>query len=118
MIDQGYYFSLGSDISIESKIPEIPLEAWFSFQKIVCEVPSDQLVVESDGPHRVNLTTSQNTSRALPNFILEVYSKIAEIKQITKNELVQITTNNILRLFKNHPSLVQCSSFIASKSSL
>ncbi len=65
---------------------------------VVMDTPVDRLVIETDSPY---LTPTPN--RGLlnePEYVPFVLEKMAEIKNLTVEEMASITTSNALRLYE------------------
>ena len=69
-----------------------------SFHKLLKEIPLENIVVETDCPYLAPVP--QKGERNEPANVLYVAEKIAEIKQISAEEVAKITTQNAKKLFK------------------
>ena len=66
-------------------------------RKVVESVALDRLLVETDSPYLTPL--GQRHSRNEPAFVRKVAEKVAEIKQVTLEEVSATTTANATRIF-------------------
>lgn len=66
--------------------------------EVVKEIPLDKLLVETDAPYMA--PTPYRGKRNRSEYIQYVIEKISEIKQITPEEISEITINNTKRLLK------------------
>lgn len=64
---------------------------------VVKEIPLENLLIETDCPHLTPVPYRGKPNR--PEFVELVANKIAEIKGVTKEEVIKITTQNTLKLF-------------------
>ena len=62
-------------------------------------LPSDKILIETDSPFLAPVPNRGNKNE--PSYIDFTAKKLAEIKNISKSELVKITTNNFNQLFFN-----------------
>ncbi|MBQ9792443.1 MAG: TatD family hydrolase [Clostridia bacterium] len=65
---------------------------------VVKEIPLKHLIIETDCPYLTPVPHRGKPNR--PEYVEFVAEKIAEIKEITKQEVIDITTKNTLSLFK------------------
>ena len=66
------------------------------FEEIIKKTPLDRILIETDCPY---LTPPQIEGRNEPIYVKYIAKKISQIKKITFEELVQITTANAKKLF-------------------
>jgi TatD DNase family protein len=86
-------FCLGFNGLIFKKIKGVP-----DWQEIIKKLPLEKILIETDAPY---LTPPPfEGQRDEPLYVKYVAQKIAEIKNITFEELTQITAQNAKRLFK------------------
>ena len=91
---QGYLdfgFSIGFNGIIFKTIEGI------NFEESIRETPLDRILVETDCPY---LTPPPIEGRNEPLYIKHVVGKIAQIKNISYEEVAKITTENAKKLFK------------------
>ncbi len=62
-------------------------------------IPMDNILIETDSPFLAPVPKRGKKNE--PSFIDFTAAKLAEIKNLNKNELVQATTNNFNNLFSN-----------------
>ena len=82
------FFSASGIITFKNSIE---LQETFNF------LPLDRILIETDSPFLAPVPNRGRKNE--PSFINFTAIKLAEIKKITKNELVKITTDNFNRLF-------------------
>lgn len=89
IIDMNFYVSLGGPVTFKNA--QLPKD-------IAVHVPIDRLLVETDAPY---LTPHPyRGKRNEPAYVKLVAEKIAELRQISYEELAQTTSENAKRLFK------------------
>ena len=62
-------------------------------------IPKDNILIETDSPYLAPVPNRGKKNE--PAFIDFTAAKLAELKNISKQELIEITTNNFNRLFFN-----------------
>lgn len=67
-------------------------------EEVIKRVPMDRLLVETDGPYMTPVP--HRGKRNEPSYVLHVAEKIAELKEISLEELADLTTKNCLTLFE------------------
>lgn len=85
-IELGCYFTISVDVGY-SKLTE----------EILSRIPIDRLLVETDGPTALEWV---NGKWGYPRAIIDVIKKVAEIKELSTNEISKIIENNFNRLIK------------------
>ena len=60
-------------------------------------IPNDKLLIETDSPYLAPVPYRGKKNE--PSFIDFTASKLAEIKNISKSDIIKITTNNFNKLF-------------------
>ena len=89
IVDMNFYVSLGGPVTFKNA--QLPKD-------IAVHVPIDRLLVETDAPY---LTPHPyRGKRNEPAYVKLVAEKIAELRQISYEELAQTTSENAKRLFK------------------
>ena len=89
LVDNGYYISFAGPITYKTAKKSL---------EIVRQIPNEMFLVETDSPYmtpepyREEINNSDN--------LIYIISKIAEIKNMSANEITKITTQNTKRLFK------------------
>ena len=61
-------------------------------------MPLDRLLIETDSPYLA--PTPHRGQRNEPAFVVNTAEVLAQIKQVSIDELAQITTDNFLHLFQ------------------
>ena len=67
-------------------------------EEVIKWVPPNRLLVETDGPYMTPVP--HRGKRNEPSYVLHVAEKIAELKDISLEELADLTTKNCLNLFE------------------
>ena len=65
--------------------------------KVIPEIPNELLVLETDAPYLSPVP--HRGKRNEPNYLVNTAQKLAEIKNLTLQEIAQITTQNAKKLF-------------------
>ena len=68
-------------------------------QETFKSLPLDKILIETDSPFLAPVPNRGKKNE--PSYIEFTAAKLAEIKNISKSELIKITTNNFNRLFFN-----------------
>lgn len=84
------YFSASGIITFKNSI---------DLQETFKSLPLDKILIETDSPFLAPVPNRGKKNE--PSFIDFTAAKLAEIKNISKSELIKITTNNFNRLFFN-----------------
>ena len=84
------YFSASGIITFKNSI---------DLQKTFKSLPLEKLIIETDSPFLAPVPNRGKKNE--PSFIDYTAAKLAEIKDITKQKLIEITTNNFNKLFFN-----------------
>tara|TARA_B100000902_G_scaffold183021_1_gene175777 strand:+ start:177 stop:938 length:762 start_codon:yes stop_codon:yes gene_type:complete len=88
LLDLNAYFSASGIITFKNAID---LQKTFKF------IPKEKLLIETDSPYLAPVPNRGKKNE--PSFIDFTASKLAEIKDISKTEIIKITTNNFNNLF-------------------
>jgi len=91
MIEQGFYFTVGVEVLTSPQI-----------QAIAGELPSEQLLTETDNPGGPQWLTG---SPGMPVLIRDVVQKLAELKQTTSQVITDTVEANLVRLIRDDPWL-------------
>ena len=67
-------------------------------QEVVKEIPMSKIMIETDSPYLTPIPF--RGKRNEPYMVREIAKKIAEIKNLSFDEVVNVTTNNAKKLFK------------------
>lgn len=87
-IDMGFYISIPGTVTFKNAR---------TLQEVVCEVPLEHLLIETDCPFLTPVPF--RGKRNEPSYVKLVAEKIAEIKKIAVEEVGRITSQNTKRLF-------------------
>jgi len=70
------------------------------YDEVVVHTPLERILLETDAPY---LTPEPyRGKRNEPSYVLEVAKKVAELKGVSTEEVIKVTTQNTLNLFKIH----------------
>ncbi|NMP30738.1 YchF/TatD family DNA exonuclease [Thalassotalea sp. M1531] len=92
-VDAGMYIGITGWVCDERRGAEL--------QEAVKYLPLDRLMIETDAPYLTPRTIRPRpkSSRNEPKYLPYVVQAIAEIKQITEQEVIETSTNNAKRVF-------------------
>lgn len=88
-IKLGFYISLGGPVTFKNAVEP---------KRVAKEIPIDKLLIETDSPFLA--PTPYRGKRNESSYVKLVLEEIAKIREISSNELDEITTNNAIKLFK------------------
>ncbi len=90
VIDMNFFISFPGTITFKKNRDEV--------KKIIGKIPIDKILIETDAPF---LTPEPYRGKKNePSYVKYVAEKIAEIKNMTLNEVAKITTENCRKIFK------------------
>jgi TatD DNase family protein len=112
LLDIGCYFSVGGNMILDAFKQEMTEDDWTLFQSIFKEIPSDRLLIETDGPCRTEPNPPEGASRSMPTYLFKIITKIAAIRGITTEKLTQITNKNFKQLIQGDEYLKAYSNLI------
>ncbi len=101
IIDKEYYISAGFLITDAFK----ESNDWEHWRSIAKEIPMDLLLTETDGP---SLRFGLN-----PESIIEVVDTVANLKQVSHQEIKENVFSNFKKLLNNDPKLKKYSDFLS-----
>ena len=84
----GFYISASGIITFKNAV---------ELQSIMADVPLDRLLVETDSPYLAPVPN--RGSRNEPAFVKHTALALAKLKNVTEEEIAEITTNNFYNLF-------------------
>ena len=84
------YFSASGIITFKNSV---------DLQETFKSIPNENILIETDSPFLAPVPNRGKKNE--PSFIDFTAAKLAEIKNIHKNELIELTTNNFNKLFFN-----------------
>ena len=84
------YFSASGIITFKNSV---------DLQETFKSIPTENILIETDSPFLAPVPNRGKKNE--PSFIDFTAAKLAEIKNISKNELIELTTNNFNKLFFN-----------------
>lgn len=87
-LDMGLYISVAGIITFNNAT---------DLRETVADVPLDRLLIETDSPYLAPVPNRGRTNE--PAFVEFVAKKIAEIKNVSFEEVAKVTTENFYRLF-------------------
>ena len=88
LLNLNAYFSASGIITFKNSI---------SLQETFKSIPLEKLLIETDSPYLAPVPHRGKKNE--PSFIDFTAAKLAEIKNIKKTEIIEITTNNFIKLF-------------------
>lgn len=105
-VDKGVIHCFSSDVNFANKLFELGLIISFTgiitfskkLQEVVKEIPLNKIMIETDSPYLTPVP--YRGKRNEPYMVSEIAKKIAEIKNKSFDEVVDVTTNNAKQLFK------------------
>lgn len=69
-------------------------------REMVCDIPADRILVETDGPYLTPAPEKNRTRRNEPAFVRSVLYKLAEVRGDSPQDLAHIVWENTHRLFR------------------
>ncbi len=84
----GFYISFSGNVTFKNAKPEMA----------VSEVPLDKLLIETDSPYLTPEPYRGTRNDSIK--VIEVAKKIAEIKQVTLEDIAKITYENAMKIYK------------------
>jgi TatD DNase family protein len=90
-LSMGLYIGITGIITIESRGAEL--------RKLVTEIPSDRLLIETDAPYLTPAPQKNKTKRNEPAFVRSVLMKLAEVRKEDPEELSIRIWKNTHRLY-------------------
>jgi len=106
LLDAGCYFSVGGNMIMEKFKAQVPTDQWERSHAVVKKLPSDRLLVETDGPCRTEPDSPPDAPRRMPTYLLDVIAEIAEIRNAASEELVRSMNQNFKQLIKDDERLI------------
>jgi TatD DNase family protein len=106
LLDSGCYFSVGGNMIMEKFKAHIPSDEWERSHAAVKKLPSDRLLVETDGPCRIEPSSPPGAPRRMPTYLFDVIAEIAEIRELAPEELVRSTNQNFKQLIEDNEHLI------------
>ena len=87
IMDIGFYLGIGGVVTFKNA----------GVDKVIKDIPLENIVLETDSPY---LSPAPfRGKRNEPSYLKYIVNKIAEIKQIDNQEVIEVTTRNALKLF-------------------
>ena len=87
-LDLGLYISISGIVTFKNAQ---------DLREIVCDIPLDRLLVETDAPYLAPVP--HRGARNEPAFVAETAKAVAQLKNISAQEIAQATSDNFFRLF-------------------
>lgn len=88
-MDQDFYISISGIVTFKNAV---------QVQEVARQIPLDRLLIETDSPYLAPVP--YRGKRNDPSKVIHVAEKIAELRQISVNEVAEASTNNFFNLFK------------------
>ena len=89
LLDLNCYFSVSGIITFKNSS---------ELGETVSNIPIKNLLVETDSPYLAPLPHRGKTNE--PSYIIHIIEKLSQIKKLSKESVMQYTTNNFKDLFK------------------
>lgn len=93
-IDMGFYISISGIVTFKNAV---------ELKEVVKQLPLDRLLIETDSPYLAPVPYRGKTNQ--PAYVEDVGYYIADLKNLSFNELATATTNNFYRLFNLAPKV-------------
>ena len=100
LVELNAHFSIGGNAIMEEWKRYNPL--YNEIQTIVKEIPSDLLLLETDGPCRI---APDSETRRMPNYLNKIVERVTEIRKVPQEELTTEVQKNFLELIKDDERL-------------
>lgn len=88
IMNMGFFFGIGGVVTFKNS----------GLEKIVADIPIEFIVLETDGPYLAPTPFRGKLNK--PQYLRIIAEKVAEIKNITTEEVAAITSENARKLFK------------------
>ena len=88
-IEMGFYISFSGIVTFKNAV---------ALKEVAQQVPLDRILVETDSPYLAPIPFRGNTNQ--PAYVKHVAEELANLRNITLEELTQASTNNFFNLFK------------------
>lgn len=92
IMNMGFFFGIGGVVTFKNS----------SLERIVADIPIDFIVLETDGPYLA--PTPYRGKLNKPQYLRLIAEKVAEIKNISTEEVARITSENAQKLFRLPPA--------------
>lgn len=112
LLDIGCYFSVGGNMILDTFRQEMTEDDWNLFQSIIEKIPSDRLLVETDGPCRTEPNPPEGAPRSMPDYIFKIIAKIASVREVSSGQLLKSTHDNFKQLIQSDEFLKSYGSLI------
>ena len=89
IINLGFYMGIGGVVTFKNA----------GVDKVVAELPLDFMVLETDAPYLTPVPF--RGKRNEPSYLMYIAEKIADLKNVTVDEVISITSENALKIFEN-----------------
>jgi TatD DNase family protein len=97
-VAQGFYLGFTGVITFPARKIDVLMDGLTETQQIIREIPMDRILIETDAPYLTPIPF--RGKRNEPAYVKYVAEKIAEIKQVSLEEIENTTTKNAKRLFQ------------------
>lgn len=95
LAEHNFYFGIGGVVTFKNAKKLV---------EILPKIPQEKLIIETDGPY---LTPHPHRgSRNEPKYTNEVAQKIAEVLELDKDFIENLTTDNAKKLFKEFTTII------------
>ena len=94
LANHGFYFGIGGVLTFKNAKKLV---------EVLPKIPKDRLIIETDAPYLA--PHPHRGQRNEPNFTNEVALKMADLLEMTKDEIEELTTTNAIRLFNEFKNI-------------
>ncbi len=95
LAEHNFYYGIGGVLTFKNARKLV---------EVLSKIPKEKLIIETDGPY---LTPHPHRGkRNEPFYTNLVAEKMAELLNMTKDEIEELTTNNAIRLFKEFSTII------------
>ncbi|HUT82694.1 MAG TPA: TatD family hydrolase [Candidatus Bathyarchaeia archaeon] len=105
LLDLGCYFSVGGNMIMEQFKDYIPPIEWTRRMKTIQKIPKERLLLETDGPCRIEPNAKADTPRSMPDYIFNILQRIAQLRGVTQKSLQKSCLTNFKSIIKKDPNL-------------
>ncbi|MBN1330168.1 MAG: TatD family hydrolase [Candidatus Heimdallarchaeota archaeon] len=100
-LDYGCYFSVGGNMIMEKFKPFICVDEWKRIMQILIEIPNERILLETDGPCRMEPNADTSAPRGMPDYIFKTLQRVADIKGVSQEFLQKTCLTNFKTIIKN-----------------
>lgn len=94
LADHGFYYGIGGVLTFKNARKLV---------EVLPKIPKDRLIIETDAPYLA--PHPHRGKRNEPNYTNDVAMKMAELLEMSKSEIEDLTTTNAIRLFNEFKNI-------------